>query len=566
MPLEAYKYQPTTPKSGTPSPRLPGSGHSRHASGSSSWSSPESAVTHATTPNVSPLRNYGPCLLPQIRTRDQGLEPDVVDETNHNRRAQSQESESQLTQPIYRPNYQRSTTSPPEFSTEQTPVSAASSTDPFLTSENQSPVTFSHARKHLGHARSSSSSSIEAAALRRACPPTYRSYPVYITQQSPQYTRAVTPGLEDFVSLPLAPAPHPLYRELTPELIVETGAEPTTTMSSYLAEPNPAVNLVPTHPRGYGDGNPKHCWWDIRNLRTWEDFNLQTINEFEILSGLLNVPVNSVALPKPKPLNTTGSNPQDLPSLASTIENYHCAKVNAALRTSQGADHHLVMQPARTAQDGPFFISNYANDAEATLSGNGRGRVVGLVKPYEQWNSGKRNMEKRDDKCQAGVEYLRHLAHLQVLMRTHNCRYGFIITEIELVCVRMGTEEGAPYFGLLEMSPPIPMKTHHSSSSLSGNANNSQLTACLALWYLHMLAGDCPLPGQYGWKVDVGPPAAWTRSKVLKGGLEGRDAWQPKVTMAEIRHACTLRGWAWPEDKVHRAKEGVVTVRGGRRA
>ena len=553
MPLEPYTYQPTTPKSGTPSPRLPGSGHHRSASGSSSWSSPESVATHATTPNISPLKHYGPCLLPQIRTQDQHLEADVNIGSTY-RRAQSHEVETQAsTSYTYRPGYQRSTTSPPDFSSNPTPVSTTSSVDPFSFDSQSYPHNRAFTRGSLSHARSVSSSSIEASALRRVCPPTYRTMPVYITQQSPQYTPAVTPGLEDFVSLPITPGPHPLYRELTPELLVETGSEPTSTIGKYLTEPNPAVNLVPTRFRGYGDGSPKHCWWDIRNLRTWDAFNLQTINEFEILNGLLNVPVNSVALPKPRALSTTGSNPQDLPSLASTIENFHCAKVNSALRTAQGTDHHIVMRPARTAQDGSFFLSNYANDQEASLSGNGRGRVVGLVKPYEQWNTGKRNTEKRDEKCQAGVEYLRHLAHLQVLMRTHNCRYGFIITEIELVCVRMGTEEGVPYFGLIELSQPIPMKANHSSKS----GNNQQLTACLALWYLHMLAGDSPLPGQAGWKVDVGPPAAWSRSKVFKEGLEGRDSWMPKVTVAEVRHACTLRGWAWPEDRVHRVKEGV---------
>ena len=398
------------------------------------------------------------------------------------------------------------------------------------------------------------------AAFRRACPPTYRTMPVYIPQQSPQYTPAITPGLEDFISVPVLSVPHPLNRELTPELLVETGEEPTNTIREYMTESNPAVNLVPTHYRGYGDGNPKHCWWDIRNIRQWEDFNVESIMNIDILNGLLNVDVNAAALPKPAVLSTTGANPQDLPSLAQTIENFHVAKVNAALRVVQGTDRHIVMQAARTNQDGPHFVANFANDSEASIGGNGRGRVVGLVKPYEQWNSGKRNTEKRDEKCQAGVEYLRHLAHLQVLMRTHNCRYGFIITEIELVCVRLGTQEGAPYFGLLEMSSPIPMKAHKAKQGAP-----QRMTACLALWYLHMLASDSPLPGQHSWKIEVGPPAAWTRSKVLTEGLEGRDAWMPKVTQAEIRHANTLRGWAWPEDKVHRAKEGVNQGRGGRR-
>jgi hypothetical protein len=42
-----------------------------------------------------------------------------------------------------------------------------------------------------------------------------------------------------------------------------------------------------------------------------------------------------------------------------------------------------------------------------------------------------------------------------------------------------------------------------------------QMTALLALFYLHMLARDVPLPGQVGWKTEIGAPAEGTRRKCL---------------------------------------------------
>ena len=113
------------------------------------------------------------------------------------------------------------------------------------------------------------------------------------------------------------------------------------------------------------------------------------------------------------------------------------------------------------------------------------------------------------------------------------------MTEIELVCFRLGTED-IPYFGFLEVAATIEL------SAKEG------LTACLALWYLHMLAKDEPLPGQLGWKVEVGPPADLTRSKVL----EKKDAWIREPQVGEKRGAKRMRGWVMPSDPLNRKMEG----------
>lgn len=140
-------------------------------------------------------------------------------------------------------------------------------------------------------------------------------------------------------------------------------------------------------------------------------------------------------------------------------------------------------------------------------------------------------------------------------MRENGCRYGFIITEIELLCVRMGTKDDAftppttqahlhdegpvPWFGYLEIAPRIELSTCGACPTTGA----PQLTAALALWYLHMLAKEGGLPGQPGWKVGVGGPAARTRQFRCE-----RDAWMPKVHDQERRQAKTVRGWVMPED------------------
>ncbi|KAL9635056.1 MAG: hypothetical protein Q9164_003701 [Protoblastenia rupestris] len=539
MPLEPYQYQPAGSKASTPSPKVPQGGHDRRNSNASLWSSPESVDTRATTPNISPAKGNGPRILPRISTSDAG-----TNARPSYRRAQSQECDASLSIPQSRPGYQRSITCPPETEAVPTPTSTTSTLDSWHLSAAQSPVAFSssYGRNTVGHARSTSTSALDTSTFRRHAFP-YRSLPVYMTSQSQQYTPVVTPQLPDFVANPMLAMPHPLQRELTPELIYETAEEPTSTLFNYLTEANPIVDLVPESQRGVGDATAKHCWWDVRHLRTWDDFNLETIMSLPDFPSLLNVNIKATALPTPE-LPSTAYRPDTIDALHDTYNRHYATKVNAALKISQGLDAHAYMLQKRTARDGPHFWCSYVNSTE--ILGSNRGRIVGLVKPYERWNS-----DMRKGNPQKRVEYLAGLSQLQWMMREQECRYGFIMTEIELVCVRMGTEEGTPYFGLLELSRPIEIKT------------DTGLTACLALWYLHMLTSDQPRPGQCGWKVEVGAPAAWTRSFVLE---EERDEWIAKLRgpqLTEQRRANRLRGFVMPKDAYNPRREGGAPRRRG---
>ena len=168
------------------------------------------------------------------------------------------------------------------------------------------------------------------------------------------------------------------------------------------------------------------------------------------------------------------------------------------------------------------------------------------------------------------VEYLRGLAHLQKCMRDHSCRYGFILTEIELVCVRAGCDDkGQPYFGYLELSEGIATKQSvHAVDAEGADASPEPeevpMTVSLALYYLLMLAKATPLPGQPSSFMDVGGPGAMTRQRVWHGvdnieeerGKEGKDKWVPEPQMGEKRDAKTARGWVWPNDPWHKREGG----------
>lgn len=362
---------------------------------------------------------------------------------------------------------------------------------------------------------------------------------------------------------PLAPNyqvsvdPQPTF--LPAELMYETYSEPpsSTTILEYLTAPNPSPALVrrTAQPNRIYD---THFWWDIRNTRTWSDFTLDTVRKIPHFAQLLTSSVPDPALPTPPRANL---HPDTVSSLHDTYRDFYASKVNAALKVALGSSHPTMraVKPQGTSAGGPRnqhspdFISTYDTDYVATggLNGTtGKARVVGLLRAFDQWNTG-----MRAEPGAAKIDYLRELACLHRHMRENSCRYGFIITEIELVCVRAGTGN-VPYFGFLELSPPI--KLNHFGplpvDPESQDGITGELTACLALWYLHMLAKNAPLPGQAGWKIDVGGAAALTRQHIFPE----RDSWMShlKPEGREKRDAKRNRGWILPGDALSRKEVG----------
>jgi len=310
----------------------------------------------------------------------------------------------------------------------------------------------------------------------------------------------------------------------------------------YLTSANPTPSLTQRTVET-GRGQNTHFWYDIRNVRAWSDFTVGTISAIPDLLKLLQCPVTLRNLPTPARVN---SNPETPAQLAEICASHHAVKVNAALKLTQGSERHMAMRSLQSvpgARQQPEFVSNYQSDSERTIYGDGRGRVVGIVKCYDQWNTGMRTGSEGDK-----VKYLQSLAHLHRFMREHGTRYGFIMTEIELVCVRAGgpSATGTPLFGYVEVAAPIQVAT--SGSTESGNL---RMTAGLALWWLHMLAKEQPFEGQVHWRLEVGVPADLTRKNHLP-----RDDWMGKITSTDKREAKRVRGWVLPDEKLSRREIG----------
>ncbi|GAB7345767.1 hypothetical protein MBLNU457_4035t1 [Dothideomycetes sp. NU457] len=417
------------------------------------------------------------------------------------------------------------------------------------------------------HSRNTSGSTISEEEIKRfGYSPRCREAPTSVTQTPPSRMSTALGHLTPMSgfssgplrasspSLPRARTTSPPARQsrLSMELICDPACDlgPTSTLLEYLTSANPTHSLVPRKPE-HSQFQNAHFWFDIRNLRSWTDFNIATIAALPGLLQLLQCPINASALLQP---SKTNNNPDTVDRLHDLCRDYHSVKVNAALKIAQG-EKHMVMRSltfGRTSRQQAEFVSNYQSDTDKTIYGNGRGRVVGLVRCFDEWNTG-----MRSESPPQRIRYLQGLADLHRFMREHGCRYGFIVTEIELVCVRCGgepDENGVPYFGFLELASPVQMATH--CTAVLNGSSNLRMTATLALFYLHMLAKESPLSGQHGWKMEVGAPTAVTRKRHLD-----RDDWMPKPTVKEKRDALGRRGWFWPDEAFSR-KEAPKARRG----
>ncbi|PMD48759.1 hypothetical protein L207DRAFT_16644 [Hyaloscypha variabilis F] len=487
----SFSFGPTTPPSFSFEEALNDAsftvGHTRSSSHASS---------------LSPIRQHGPLLLPKIRPQDQEIHSPPKRFKKTPMKAATNPNNA-----VFRPSHQRSYTNPETISFLPQQDNIPSHTRSMSTL--CSPISFT---QQPNNERRASSVGLDSQSLGKYGFPTYRQMPTYIPSATNPQTETFM--AQNFYHTPQR-TPSPLQQSL---LLDDMAVGPlddgsTTTLMAYLTSPNPAPALVRQLNIHVRDTNTKHFWWDIRQIRPWTSFTPTTINSIPGLQALLSIALPTLTFPTPP---RTSLQPETESELQSIYNSFYATKLNAALSLSLGP-RHLVMRPSKGTTDASF-ISNYTDDTSQLIYGRGLGRVVGLVKSFDRWNTGMR-VEGNHRK----VEYLRGLAHLHRQMREHGCRYGFIITEIELVVVRNGGET-VPHFGYLEIQT-IQLAAHDSQTLTFEEVEGSfgevgeenvverkqKMTALLALWYLHMLARDDVLPGQVGWRSEIGAPAEGTR-------------------------------------------------------
>ncbi|KAJ9157925.1 Sialidase [Pleurostoma richardsiae] len=574
---------PVTPPSFTFDPSLLDipyhPGHARSSSHGSAYSidsSPSDSVsTRRTTPSRSPIRTHGPLLLPKIRSQDQAITAPAASCGSPPKRQRTSPAPSTVNRNAFRPAHNRSFTNPETIS-----FSPPVSFSPQLSDDSNtptllcSPVNFAPSQDFPpSQSRRASSCSLDNVAIEKYGFPTYRQMPAYVAAQAAT-TAAPTSQLQACFSqpeafmfqpqlyAPRAPSPLAAAPALTPE------PEPTTTLLAHLTAPNPAPSLVHTISFPLRDPHTKHFWWDVRQVRQWSAFNTSAILSLPGAASLLYCPVPSSLIPTPV---ATQRHPETESALHSIYASYYLPKLNSALAASSSRPLQLSV-PSRSSSSLPssspsdcMFVANVTGEpstAAAIFGGKPTARVVGLVKSFDRFNTGMRvegNVKR--------VEYLRGLAHLHHAMREHSCRYGFILTEIELVVVRNGAE-GTPHFGYLEVGV---VQLNASGTGEQGAASQGEsstsaagelpMTACLALWGLCMMASDetgATGQGHAHWRAEIGAPAEGTRRKALP-----RDDWMPQPQLAEKREAKRARGWVWPEDPIGRKELGKRGVRYG---
>ncbi|KAK5996650.1 hypothetical protein PT974_01988 [Cladobotryum mycophilum] len=518
-------------------------------------STPDSVCTRFTTPPRAspPVRQHGPLLLPKIRPQDQDIDHSQSFQAPRGRRTSRSAAATRLlhqsTPPpapkAYQVNHGRSYNNPDIANMAFAHMSPFATPPPHTHEETTYPSSLlcspaSIAQDSLPSSRRASCS-IDPVSIEKFGYPTYRQMPFVPTTGIAQ-SDYVFPSAS---FLPRAPSPLSLAAAATPE------PTPSTTLMTYLTAPNPAASLVRTISFPLRDPSIKHFWWDIRSVRSWSSFNASTILSFPGASALLNTPVPAPVLPAPA---FSSRHPETEAALHSIYASYYLPKLNSALAISSHRPLQLSV-PAKTASgvNDLIFVANgmgESSTAAAIFGGKPTARVVGLVRSFDRFNTGMRvegNIKR--------VDYLRGLAALHYAMREHGCRYGFILTEIELVLVRAGTES-TPFFGDFEITS-VQLNTaapEQSNSSESG----APLTACLALWGLCQLASDATPNNQAYWKAEIGAPAEGTRRKA-----KPRDSWIPQPQLAEKREAKRSRGWVWPEDPIGRKELGKRGVKYG---
>ncbi|KAI2602377.1 hypothetical protein GGR54DRAFT_624431 [Hypoxylon sp. NC1633] len=524
-------------------------GHARSSSYGSFCSTTEtspsaSVSTRVSTPSHSPppIRQHGPILLPKIRSQDQAIDSPA-------KRVKTSPAPTQRPSRKggFRPTHTRSFTNPETLNHFSNSFFAPSEDQNALSQSLLcSPITFP--QDSVGHARRASSVSLDGVALEKYGFPTYRHMPSYVSAVTPQ------PQNEQFLYgyAPRAPSPLSLSSTPTPD------PNPSTTLMNYLTTSNPAPSLVRTISFPLRDPNTKHFWWDVRQVRSWSNFDLTTILSLPGASGLLNCPVPQPLLPQPP---TGARHPETEAALHNIYASYYIPKLNSALALSSQRPIQLSVPSSKASTastNDHLFVANIAGEsstAAAIFGGKPTARVVGLVKSFDRFNTGMRvegNIKR--------VEYLRGLSHLHHMMREHGTRYGFILTEIELVVCRNGAE-GTPHFGYLEVSS---VQLAATADAPSDESDELPLTACLALWGLCVMASDDGVNshglsvGSVAWKAEIGAPAEGTRRKAL-----ARDDWMPQPQLAEKRESKRARGWVFPEDPVGRKELGKRGVKYG---
>ncbi|KAJ9322391.1 hypothetical protein DTO027B5_128 [Paecilomyces variotii] len=243
---------------------------------------------------------------------------------------------------------------------------------------------------------------------------------------------------------------------------------------TYLQQRMPEIpTREPVNP-GLNTTSTSYRWTDIHGIGIWNDFSLTTIrNRYGRLLNAVRLPRNPMSGSPVRAI--TAENP-----LRSKISELVLPRVRRALRAgfmhlgNQNGITPLSFDVGEYARTIHQFKPDIAYFVDGLPEGSANNRAPGDIKPSWKWRSAWVDSLNHIDRS----EFRQALSQVNWYMKQHRSRYGFILTDCELVVFRRLDNNGN-----LQLARPI-------SFTQYGNSQNPRMTVLLALWYLGMLAAQ----------------------------------------------------------------------------
>ncbi|PGH16821.1 hypothetical protein AJ79_01465 [Helicocarpus griseus UAMH5409] len=224
---------------------------------------------------------------------------------------------------------------------------------------------------------------------------------------------------------------------------------------------------------------------DIQTTAVWNGFNLNTLlPAFQNLLAQVHIMPDPMPASPPRPITAENA-------LRSKVSEYVFPRVRRALRAA--FDHLGLANQLNGLTPVSFDVGESAEIVDgfkpdtayfevALPAGTGPNRAPGDIKPSWKWNT------PMATDLIPGVrkEYRQALSQVNWYMKQHKARYGFLLTDVELVVFRRLDDNGN-----LELAPAIPF-------TAGGTPTQPQLTVIFALWCLGMMAAH---DGPGGWEM-----------------------------------------------------------------
>ncbi|KGO76426.1 hypothetical protein PITC_073080 [Penicillium italicum] len=242
------------------------------------------------------------------------------------------------------------------------------------------------------------------------------------------------------------------------------------TLLDYLSVGLPPIPVGSTAP-SRDTTNPRHGAADVTQVVSWPEFSYSTIIQ------RYGVPLQSKWI-QSDPIASPPAAIRDEPHFQLRFAGLILPRIRRSLRAAfeQLASELATRRLSPVTFDGgsvAYVIDLFRPDTAfiAVGAASRSNRAPGDLKVSWKWQSSWRYSQTLAEQR----EYKQVLAQVNFYMRQHNARYGYILTNTELVAVKR--LEGS---GRLAVSSAVPWK----------GGGVGELSVLLALWYLGMLAAE----------------------------------------------------------------------------